>query len=73
MKIGPHIRNIFDNMPKSCTVAWLAEQLNCDRRSVYRIFERENIDIVLLAKISRILNHNFFVDLSQDLPLEEEE
>lgn len=72
MKIGRHIKNVFDNMPKSCSIAWLAQQLNCDRRNVYRIFERENIDIVLLAKISRILNHNFFIDLSQDF-LEEEE
>ena len=67
LKIGQRIRQVFDGMPKSCTVGWLAEQLNCDRRNVYRIFEKENIDILLLGRISRILGHDFFADLSKDL------
>ena len=73
MKIGRRIREEFDKMPKNCTIAWFAKELHCERRNVYRIFERENIDIMLLARISRILNHNFFQDLSDQWQNSEEE
>lgn len=65
MTIGQRIKEVFDNMPKSCTVNWFAAQLHCDRRNIYRIFERENIDILLLERISRVLDHDFFADLSK--------
>ena len=64
MKIGQRIKQQFDAMPKDCTITWFAQQIHCDRRNVYRIFERDNIDIVLLARISQVLNHDFFADLS---------
>ena len=51
-------------MPKDCTVAWLAEQIHCERANVYRIFKRDNIDIQLLKKISIVLGHDFFGDIS---------
>lgn len=73
MNIGQSIRKVFDEMPKQCTVAWFAKELHCERRNVYRIFERENIDILLLARISRILDHDFFQDLSNLLLNSEEE
>lgn len=64
MKIGERIKEVFMAMPKNCNVDWFAKELNCDRRNVYRIFQRDNIDIELLGRISQILNHNFFKDLS---------
>lgn len=69
MKIGERIKEVFDNMPKECTVKWFAAQLHCDRRNIYRIFERDNIDILLLLRICQILDHNFFQDLSDSLIL----
>lgn len=54
-------------MPKDYNVRQLAEQIHCDRRNVYRIFEKENIDIVLLKRLSIALNHDFFKDLSESL------
>ena len=72
MKIGEQIKAVFDNMPKSCNVSWLADQLHCDRRNVYRIFAKDNIDIHQLADLSRILNHDFFADLSLELAKGEE-
>lgn len=42
------------------TVTWLANKLNCDRSSVYRLFDREIIDTDLLFKLSKILDYNFF-------------
>lgn len=65
MTIGQRIKEVFDQMPKTCTVAWLASELHCDRRNVYRLFERENVDILLLARLSCIMKHDFFADLSQ--------
>ena len=65
VKIGERIRIVFDQMPKTYTIDWFAKELNCDRRNVYRIFKKENIDIHLLARISQILNHDFFRDLSE--------
>lgn len=66
MKIGERIKAVFDDMPKSCTISWFAAELHCDRRNVYRIFAKDNIDIHLLARISIVLNHDFFSDLSRE-------
>ena len=40
-----------------------AKAIGCERNNVYNIFKRSSIDILLLAKISAVLNHNFFEDL----------
>lgn len=65
MKIGERIKEVFMTLPKDCDVNWFARQLHCDRRNVYRIFNKENIDIDMLCRISQILNHDFFKDLSE--------
>lgn len=52
------------------SVTWLARKLSCHRTNVYDIFERENIDITLLARISRVLRHNFFKDVSDSVERE---
>jgi len=49
---------------KGIKVSWLAAQLNCHRNNVYLIFSRRWIDTDMLMKISRILEHDFFADLS---------
>ena len=49
------------------SVTWLAKQIPCDRTNVYKILNRTNIDIQLLVHISRILNHDFFLDISISL------
>lgn len=48
------------------TVAWFARKLYCNRQNVYDIFKRESIDTSLLRRISAILGHDFFKDLSVD-------
>lgn len=47
----------------------------CERNNVYNIFQRCKIDIILLKRISQVLNHNFFEDLAkdEDLIIEDEE
>lgn len=49
------------------TVTWFASQLCCTRPNVYKIFQKENLDIHLLYHISQILNHDFFKDISQSI------
>lgn len=67
MDIGKRIKEVFMQMPKDCTPDWFAKELNCDRRNVYRIFNKQNIDIALLRKISQVLGHDFFQDLSNEV------
>jgi len=49
------------------TVMWFAAQLNCNRSNVYKIFNKANIDVELLKRISLILGYNFFRYLSDDI------
>ncbi len=51
------------------TITWFASKLHCNRANVYNIFSRNNIDIALLIRISKILNRNFvreIADLVED-------
>lgn len=48
-----------------------ANKINCKRNNVYNIFERNNIDVQLLAKISQVLKHNYFEDIAKDYSLVE--
>lgn len=62
--VGKMIKTVFDKQTKEHTASWLAEQLHCDRTNVYKIFHRKTIDTGVLMRISQILDHNFFLDLS---------
>lgn len=61
------IKTELDRHPKAHTVTWFAAQLQCDRTNVYDIFRRQSIDTDLLMRISRILGHDFFLDLSYEM------
>lgn len=60
--IGKYIKEYMSR--KGIRVSWLAAQLNCHRNNIYLIFSRPWIDTDTLMKISQILQHNFFEDLS---------
>lgn len=68
--IGKTIKEVFDRQPRSCTATWFARQINCHRANVYDIFSRPSIDCELLERISIALNHNFFLDLADDVQRE---
>lgn len=65
--IGNMIKAVFDKHPKTHTVAWFARQLNCGRNNIYNIFNRSTIDTDLLIRISHILKHDFFHDISKKM------
>ncbi len=46
-----------------------AEMICCQRNNVYDIFKRNNMDILQLKQISKVLNRNFFKELAEDLEL----
>jgi len=67
--MNTHIGNLVKTILKmqGRSVTWFAKMLNCNRCNVYNIFKKENLDTELLKRISLILNHNFFQDVSDDM------
>lgn len=63
--IGQLIKEELERQERS--VAWFARKLCLDRSNVYRLFQRNTIDTGLLARISIILDRNFFTVLSQQV------
>ena len=64
MHIGQRIKEVMEIKRRS--VIWVAQQISCERTNVYNIFAREDISTNLLRKLSIILEHDFFKDLSKD-------
>ena len=64
MNVGEKIK--IELKKQGRTARWLAEQIPCERTNVYKIFRRPDIDTDLLQRISVILKHDFFKDLSDD-------
>lgn len=63
--MGERIKTELERQERG--VSWLADRLGCSRMAVYRIFDKNSIDTHLLYRISKVLSHNFFADLSEDL------
>lgn len=62
--IGELIRERLCEIERTPT--WLAKKINCDRTNIHKIFQRASIDTELLARISKALDYNFFIDLSKN-------
>lgn len=58
LHIGQEIQKVFAT--KGMTVVEFAKRINTSRENVYGIFNRKSIDVVLLSKISEVLDYNFF-------------
>lgn len=69
LHIGQHIKSVWEvyQTQHHMTVVEFARLICVERQTPYNIFKRENIDIQLLARISKVLEHDFFKDLSDDL------
>ncbi|MBQ8958299.1 MAG: helix-turn-helix transcriptional regulator [Bacteroidales bacterium] len=64
MHIGQHIKEVMRQQGKTATE--LAEDICCTRPHIHKIFRKDNIDIALLERISKALQHDFFRDLSDE-------
>ncbi|MGQ0829301.1 MAG: helix-turn-helix domain-containing protein [Bacteroidota bacterium] len=69
--IGKKIKEIWKQSRLKGTE--FASLINKDRQVIYDIFKRETIDSGLLQKISKVLDHDFFIYLSNELPGVKEE
>ncbi|MCR4774218.1 MAG: helix-turn-helix domain-containing protein [Prevotella sp.] len=43
----------------------LAESIGCTVGNIYKYFRKNNMDIQLLARIGKVLEHDFFYDISK--------
>ena len=65
IQIGKQLRQKMEERQK--TVVWLSKHLSCSRANVYKIFEKYSVDTEMLARISAILNFDFFSLYSEDI------
>ena len=63
LHIGKRIQEVVKE--RGITVVAFARAISCSRENVYRIFKNDNIDVHQLKRIGRILDHNFFKDISE--------
>ena len=49
------------------TVVWLARTIKMERSSIYKMFERNTLDVGLLIRISLVMDHDFFQDISNKI------
>lgn len=64
MHVGHIVKRVLDE--KRISVREFAEMANSERTNMYRILNRESLDVSVLERYSRILDHNFFDDLSEE-------
>lgn len=71
MKNKINIGQLIENevRKQQIPITEFAKMINCRRNNVYDIFRRCKMDIVQLKQISKVLNRNFFKELSEDLDL----
>lgn len=63
--VGNMIKQVVEEQGRS--IAWIARNLHCHRSNVYKIFEKADLNSDLIFRLSQILQHDFFADLSKEL------
>ena len=64
MHIGTRIKQVLKEKHKPVT--WLAKEINCERTNIYNVFSRKDISTAVLQRLSLVLEHDFFKELSQE-------
>lgn len=62
--IGKLIEEEVRKQGRSITA--FADEICCTRTNVYDLFQRSKMDVAQLARISKVLGHNFFIDLAEN-------
>lgn len=63
--VGNMIKAVMEEQGRN--VSWLAQKLHCHRSNVYKIYEKADLNSDIIFKVSQILQHDFFTDLSETL------
>jgi len=66
-----HIGHLIEQEVKrqGISATRFAEMINCARANVYNIFHRTNIDVGLLAIISKVLHRNFVMECAMNFDM----
>ena len=67
LHIGSIIKDKLTQERRS--VSWFAEQMNCDRSNMYKLLSRAHLDTNFVLRASKILEHNFFKDISDKVKM----
>lgn len=68
MLLGQKIKAVAAG--KKLSVTRLAEQMHYERSNIYDIFRRNNIDVRLLIRFSKVLGYNFLADVAEEVERE---
>lgn len=63
--IGQRIHDVV--LHRQCNITQLAAELGCDRKSVYRLFQKTSIDSNLLIRLSLALHYDFLEEYHTEL------
>ena len=63
--VGHIIKAVFDEQGRK--VNWFARQMHCNRTNVYKIFEKPHLNSETIQRASKVLEHDFFLDISQKM------
>lgn len=65
MHIGNKIKLLLKE--QGLSVVDFASLIYCNRKNVYKLFEKEDINTGLLIRISQVLQYDFFAEISTEL------
>ncbi len=68
LHIGNRIKEVMKQNDKD--IRYLSGEIGSELSNTYRILKKENMDILLLKRISKALEYNFFTDLSKEFEKE---
>ena len=57
---------IEEEVRRKMSIKEFADKIMCGRQNVYKIFEKSSIHLDQLARISKVLDRNFFKDLAEE-------
>lgn len=63
--VGHIIKAVFDEQGR--TVKWFAEKMHCNRTNIYKMFEKSDLNSEIIARASKALDHDFFLDISNKM------
>lgn len=63
--VGHIIKAVFDEQGR--TVKWLASKMHCNRTNIYKMFEKSDLNSDIIARASKVLDHDFFLDISNKM------
>ncbi|MCL2132569.1 MAG: helix-turn-helix domain-containing protein [Lentimicrobiaceae bacterium] len=61
LPIGKRIEEVFKQ--RNMSISEFAKCLDCKPQNLYNLFRRKTMDIALLCKISKVLEHNFIGEI----------